>query len=314
MNSHSTQIQGEREMLLAAAVRAHCRQLRIPTVAAQCLQISQAAAREGTSHLAFLEALLSDEVEERNGHAVANRLRDAQLPRLKTLEEFDFNAAPHVNATQLGTLAEGTYIARCEPILLLGDCGTGKTHLATGLCVAACRQRRRARFTTVAALANELTEAQHSNQLARVLSRWSKLDLIVLDELGYVPLTEQGAELLFQVVAERAERAAIVVTTNLPFSEWTQVFPNPRLCKAILDRLTDRAHIIETGTDSYRFRRTLSLSHGPHSEDPKANGAAHRPFVAPDETSKRNVTAFTDHGTLPAPATGGESSASTTSP
>jgi DNA replication protein DnaC len=133
-----------------------------------------------------------------------------------------------------------------------------KTHLATGLCVAACRQRKRARFTTAAALVNELVEAQHDNQLTRALARWSRFDLLVLDEVGYVPLAEQGAELLFQVVAERAEKAAVIVTTNLPFSEWTQVFPNPRLCKAILDRLTDRAHIIETGTDSYRFRRTLA--------------------------------------------------------
>jgi DNA replication protein DnaC len=255
--THAAQVLGEREALLAAAIRAHCRELRIPTVAAQCLPLSQAAAREGTTHLAFLEALLSDEVQERCEHAVANRLRDARLPRFKTLEEFDFNTAGHLNATQLRTLADGAYIERGEPVLLLGDCGTGKTHLATGLCVAACRQRKRARFTTAAALVNELVEAQHTNQLARVLRGWNKLDLIVLDEVGYVPLAEQGAELLFQVVAERAERAALIVTTNLPFSEWTQVFPNPRLCKAMLDRLTDRAHIIETGTDSYRFKRTL---------------------------------------------------------
>ena len=154
-------------------------------------------------------------------------------------------------------LAEGGYIERSEPVVLIGDCGTGKTHLATGLCLAACRQKRRARFTTAAGLVNELVEAKQHNQVKRVMAKWMKYDLIVLDEVGYVPLADIGAEFLFQVISERAERAAWIVTTNLPFSEWTSVFPNPRLCKALLDRVTDRAHIIETGTESYRFRRTL---------------------------------------------------------
>ena len=122
--------------------------------------------------------------------------------------------------------------------------------------MAACQQKRRVRFTTAAGLVNELVEAQHHNLLGRALARWSRYELIAIDEVGYVPFADVGAELLFQVISDRAERATIIVTTNLPFSEWTQVFSNPRLCKAILDRLTDRAHIIETGTESYRFRRT----------------------------------------------------------
>ena len=137
--------------------------------------------------------------------------------------------------------------------------GTGKTHLRLALCVAACRQKRRVRFTTAAALVNELVEAKQQLQLRRVLGRWARYDLIAIDEVGYVPLAEIGAEFLFQVIAERAEQAAVILTTNLPFSEWTQVIPNARLCKALLDRITDRAHIIETGTDSYRFRRTLEV-------------------------------------------------------
>ena len=149
-------------------------------------------------------------------------------------------------------------MTRAEPILLVGEAGTGKTHLATGLCVAACRQRRRVRFTTATALINELAEAAHANQLSRALGRWERLDLICIDELGYVPLAETACELMFQVIADRAEKAAVVVTTNLPFSEWSQVIPNPRLCKALIDRLTDQAHIITTGTDSYRFRRTTA--------------------------------------------------------
>ena len=129
--------------------------------------------------------------------------------------------------------------------------------MATGLCLAACRQKRRVRFTTAAGLVNELIEAKHQNQVRRVMVKWLKYELIVLDELGYVPLADIGAEFLFQVVSDRAERAALIVTTNLPFSEWTSVFPNPRLCKALLDRVTDRAHILDTGKESYRFIRTM---------------------------------------------------------
>ena len=128
----------------------------------------------------------------------------------------------------------------------------------TGLCVAACRQKRRVRFTTAAGLVNELVEAKHQLQLRRALVRWGRYDLIAIDEVSYVPLAEVGAAFLFQVIAERAERAVVILPTNLPFSEWTQVIPNARLCKALLDRITDRAHIIETGSESYRFRGTLA--------------------------------------------------------
>jgi DNA replication protein DnaC len=176
---------------------------------------------------------------------------------MKTLEEFDFAQAPQIPAAKIRELAEGGYIERSEPVVLIGECGTGKSHLATGLCLAACRQKRRVRFTTAAALVNELVEAKQNNQVRRVMARWQRYDLIALDEVGYVPLADVGAEFLFQVIAERAEKAALIVTTNLPFSEWTTVFPNPRLCSALLDRVTDRAHIIETGTESFRFRRTM---------------------------------------------------------
>ncbi|MGB6946735.1 MAG: IS21-like element helper ATPase IstB, partial [Bryobacteraceae bacterium] len=197
------------------------------------------------------------ESEERDRHAIQHRIHDAKLPRVKTLEEFDFAQASQIPAAKIRELAEGGYIERAEPVVFLGECGTGKTRLTTGLCVAACRQKKRVRFTTAANLVNELVEAKQHNAVKRVLTRWLRYDVIALDEVGYVPLAEIGAEFLFQVIAERAERAAVIVTTNLPFSEWTQVFPNPRLCKALLDRITDRAHIIDTGTESYRFRRTI---------------------------------------------------------
>jgi DNA replication protein DnaC len=242
-----------------ASVKQYCRALRVPVVGANFISLAEAAVKEQQNHIGYLEALLAMEAEERDRHAIENRMHDARLPRMKTLEEFDFNQAPQIPAGKIRELAEGGYIERNEPVVLLGECGTGKTHLATGLCVAACRQKRRVRFTTAANLVNELVEAKQQGSVRRVLARWMRYDLIVLDEVGYVPLAEIGAEFLFQVIAERAERAALIVTTNLPFSEWTQVFPNPRLCKALLDRITDRAHIIETGTDSYRFRRTLEV-------------------------------------------------------
>lgn len=240
-----------------AAIEEHCRTLRLPTVAAQVAQLAAEAARTNQTHASFLAALLGAEVEERERGAVERRIRDAKLPRIKTLDEFDFSAAPHIPATLLRELGDGGYLTRAEPVILIGDSGTGKTHLATGLCIAACQQKKRVRFVTAAGLVNDLVEAQAHNLLGRALSRWSRYDLIVLDEVGYVPFAQLGAELLFQVISERAERATLVITTNLPFSEWTQVFPNARLCKALLDRVTDRAHIIETGTESYRFKRTV---------------------------------------------------------
>lgn len=245
------------EALEQASVRQYCKAVRMPAVAANFIPLAEQAAKEEHSHIRYLEALLAMECEERDRHAITNRIREAQLPRLKTLEEFDFTKAPLIPAAKVRELAEGGYIERSEPIVLIGDCGTGKSHLATGLCLAACHQKRRVRFVTAAALVNELIEAKQNGNVRRLMLRWMKYDLIALDEVGYVPLADIGAEFLFQVISDRAERAALIVTTNLPFSEWTAVFPNPRLCKALLDRVTDRAHIIETGTESFRFKRTM---------------------------------------------------------
>jgi DNA replication protein DnaC len=253
-------MKSQTDSLEHASVRQYCKAVRMPTVGANFVSLAEQAVKENHSHIRYLEALLATECEERDRHAIANRIRDAQLPRMKALEEFNFTEAPLIPAARIRELAEGGYIARSEPVVLIGDCGTGKSHLATGLCLAACRQKRRVRFTTAAALVNELVEAKQNNQVRRLMARWQKYELIAVDEVGYVPLADIGAEFLFQVISERAERAAIIVTTNLPFSEWTTVFPNPRLCKALLDRITDRAHIIDTGKESYRFRRSMGRS------------------------------------------------------
>jgi len=249
------------------SIRELCKALRMPTVGSQFAKLGEQAVKENQSHLRYLEVLLAAEVEEREHRTVQRRLKEAHLPRIKTLEDFNFSQSPKVSAPQLRDLAQGNYIEQAEPVIFLGEAGTGKTHLATALCVAACQEKRRVRFTTAAGLVNELVEAQHNNQLSRVLKKYGRYELVAIkygryelvaiDELGYVPLANVGAELLFQVVSERSERAALILTTNLPFSEWTQVFKNARLCKALLDRVTDGAHILETGSESYRFRRTL---------------------------------------------------------
>ncbi len=245
-----------------AAILQYAKQLRLPTLGGQFARLAEEAVKEKQSHLSYLEALLEAEVEERERKAMARRIQEARFPAVKTLEEFDFQSVPQISAALLRNLSEGGYMARKEPIIFLGETGTGKTHLATGLGVAACRQRKRVRFTTAAEMVTELMEAQNQLELTRVRSRWTRYDLIVIDELGYVVMPDAAAELLFQVIAGRAERAAVIVTTNLPFSEWTTKFPNARLCKAMLDRLTDQAHIIDTGDESYRFRRTLAKKGG----------------------------------------------------
>jgi len=205
-----------------AQARIQEKELRLEELRAIGRQIeaaSQERAEQEQQLHAKVEALLQAELEEREQRLVERRLREAHLPRLKTLEEFDFAICPKVSAQQIHELAAGSYLGRAEPVIFIGDSGTGKTHLLSGLAVAACRQKRRVRFATAAALINELVEAKHQLQLGRALARWSRYDLIALDEVGYVPLAEVGAELLFQVIAERAEKAAVIVTTNLPFSE-----------------------------------------------------------------------------------------------
>jgi DNA replication protein DnaC len=243
--------------LSTATIKNLCKQLRLPSIAAEFERMAEEAVKEHRSYMSYLEALLIAEVEEREKKVIERRIKEAKLPIKKTLEEFEYWSGVRVKATQIASLAEGGYVERKEPVILIGDSGTGKTHIASGLCIAACKQKRRCRYTTATGLINELAEAQSQSQLKKALSRWSKYELIVIDEVGYVPIAEVGAELMFQVISERVERASIIMTTNLPFSEWTSVFSNTRLCKAIVDRVTDRAHIVETGTESYRFKRTM---------------------------------------------------------
>src|SRR5438128_7565958 len=197
--------------LQQAAIREYAKQLRLPTLGSQFVAMAEQAIKAKQSHVSYLEALLAAELEEREHNTVARRLQEARLPKLKTLDEFEFQQAPHIPAALIRTLAEGDYLKRSEPIVLLGETGSGKTHLATGLAVAACRQRKRVRFTTAAELVTELIEARNHQELQRLRSRWLRYELIVIDELGYVVMPDTAAELLFQIISGRAERAAVIV-------------------------------------------------------------------------------------------------------
>ncbi len=236
-----------------AAVLAAATELRLPTLRREAVALAQTAEREGMTYLGFLTELLANEVDSRTERRQQRRIKQAKFPRLKRLEDFDMAAAPSVNPATIATLAKGGYLAKGDPVVLLGDSGTGKSHLLIGLGLAACAQGRKVRYITVAQLANELAEAADERQLSRLVARYGRLDLLCLDEVGYVRLDARGAEFVFQVLTEREEKASIALASNLPFSEWGQVFEDPRLVAAIVDRVTFNAHIIETGSKSYRL-------------------------------------------------------------
>jgi DNA replication protein DnaC len=245
-----------------AAIRVACRELHLPTIAAEAARIADDAARERLTHRGFLAEVLAAEVDERANRRRARRLHEARFPRMKRLEDFDCTVAPGVPPTTVAALQAGAFIDAGHPVVLLGDSGTGKSHLLIGLGVAACESGRRVRYATTAALVNELVEAAGDRILSRAVARYGRYDLLCLDELGYLHLDSRGAELLFQVLTEREERASIAVASNAPFSEWGQTFTDPRLAAAIVDRLTFNALIVETGSDSYRLRATHSRKKG----------------------------------------------------
>jgi len=243
-------------------IAAHCRVLKLPTIAREVERLAEQAQRQGLAPLDLLDALFTAEIEERHQRRAVRRMREAKFPRVKTLEGFDFRRNPTLPEAHLRGLSEGGYIDRAETVLFVGDPGTGKTHLATALGVAAAAQGRQVRFITAGRLVNELTEARDVLQLSQRVNRYARPELLILDELGYLPLSKTDAELLFQVLSERTERRALVVTTNLPFSDWTQVFPDARLCRAVVDRLTHRCHIIDTGKKSIRLEEALRRTAG----------------------------------------------------
>lgn len=250
------------EQAAMLAIDGACRELRLPTVRARHAELADAATRDRLTHRAFLAEVLGAEVEERDGRRRERRIADARFPRVKRLSELDLSLMPVPPAT-LASLSTLAWVTAGEPVVLLGDPGTGKTHVLIGLGMAACEEGLRVRYVTAAQLVNELAEAAGDHVLARTVARYARLDLLLLDELGYVHLDPRGAELLFQVITERDERASVAVASNLPFSEWGTVFPDGRLAAAVVDRLTYRAHVIETGSESYRLRAGRARKGGP---------------------------------------------------
>jgi DNA replication protein DnaC len=245
-----------------AAIGAACHVLHLPTVRAQAGELADAAARDRLTHRAYLAELLAAETDQRDARRRQRRIHDARFPRIKRLDGFDLAAAPGVNPATLAALAACAWIDHGQPLVLLGDSGTGKSHLLIGAGIAACEQGRSVRYVTTAALVNELVEAADERTLAKTIGRYGRLDLLCCDELGYLHLDPRGAELLFQVITEREEKASIAVASNAPFGEWGQTFTDPRLAAAVVDRLTFNALIIQTGTDSYRLRATRRAKKG----------------------------------------------------
>ena len=232
----------------------HLKALHLPTVNAECEKLAHQAAADNVDHLSYLLQLTELELLERERRSAERRLKAARFSTHKTLEGFDFAARPSVNKLLLCELARCEYIDRRENVLFVGNPGTGKTHLATALGMAACARGYRVRFHRVTELVTLLMEARDERTLLGLRARLAKLDLLILDELGYVPASKLGAELLFDVISSAYEQSSLIVTTNLPFESWTEVLGSERLTGATLDRLTHRCQIIETKGESYRLR------------------------------------------------------------
>jgi len=233
----------------------HLKVLKLPTFLRDYKALAAVCAQERCDYPAFLLRLAERELIDRERRAAERRIRDARFPVIKTLESFDFAAQLSINQALVRELvAHGEYLARKENVLLVGNPGTGKTHLATALGFAACGQGKKVRFVTATALVTELLEARESRALARLQRQLERLDLLILDELGYVPFSKTGAELLFDVVSRAYERTSLIVTSNLPFENWTEVLGSERLTGAMLDRLTHRVHILEANGESYRLK------------------------------------------------------------
>jgi DNA replication protein DnaC len=247
---------GLSEQAAHTAIDAACRTLHLPTIRARAEESLAAAEREQHTYAGLLAELLLAECDDRDQRRRARRVHDAAFPRPKRLDDFDYSANPNVNPAIISTLATGAWVGSGRPLCLLGDSGTGKSHLLIGLGVAAAEAGHRVRYVLASRLVNELAEADNDRELTRVIARYGRVDLLCLDELGYLQLDRRAAELLFQVLTEREERNAIAIATNEPFSGWTKTFTDPRLCAAIVDRLTFNGHIIETGTISYRLAHT----------------------------------------------------------
>jgi DNA replication protein DnaC len=250
----------------ALLLKANLKQLKLPTMLAEWEKLAREAAAHGEPYEAYLLRLTELEVAARSANALANRIRAAAFPVAKDFDTYDFSALPGLPKQKVLELARGDWLDQRYNCCLIGNAGTGKTHLATALGLAACRQGKRVRFFTAAGLVNHLEEAQQQHRLERLLDQLDRADLLICDELGYLSFSRAGAELLFQVFADRYERRSLLITSNLAFGEWGQVFQGERMTAALLDRLTHRCHIFEMNGESYRFKESMKAK---KDKDPK---------------------------------------------
>ncbi len=238
----------------------HLKALKLPTFLREYDKLARQCAAEGVDHVRYLLRLAELELIERERRMVERRIKEAKFPAVKSLDSFDYLALPSLNKALVVELARSEYVTRRENIIAVGNSGTGKTHIAIGLGLAACQKGLSVGFTTAAAMVHELIEARDEKRLLRQQRQLANYKLLIIDELGYVPLSQTGAELLFEVFSQRYERGATVVTSNLPFDEWTSVFGSERLTGALLDRLTHHVHILEMNGESYRLAQSRRRS------------------------------------------------------
>lgn len=255
MNHANTPITDPKEVADKVVLNSYLKKLYLSTFIRLHESYASEATQSKQSYTRFLLALAEQEVLEREARRRQRRLKEAKIPVIKNLTNFDFAQIPELHPQKIQQLIAGTYIDKAEPVILIGNPGLGKTHIATALAVAATQQMRRVRFYNAAALVNELLKAQEEGRVTSFINKALNTHLVVLDELGFIPFTATGAQLMFQFCSALYERVALIVTTNLKFADWTQVFGDERLTVALLDRLTHKAHIIEFTGESYRFRQ-----------------------------------------------------------
>ena len=234
----------------------HLKELKLPSFLREYSKMATKCAADNVDHPDYLLRLAELELIDRHQRMVERRIRAARFPAVKSLDTFNFLAIPSVNKALVMELARCEYVERRENVIAVGNSGTGKTHVALGLGLAACQRGMSVGFTAAAGLVHELMEARDERRLLNLQRQLSRLNLLIIDELGFVPLSRTGAELLFEVFSQRYERGSIMVTTNLPFDEWTEVFGSERLTGALLDRLTHHVHILEMNGESYRLKRS----------------------------------------------------------
>ena len=236
------------------------KKLRLSTMIRNLEALIRQAKQEKLGYEEFLLNLSEAEVQVRQENGCKRRLREAKFPILKPMETFKFDAAPELDVRLMKELSDCDYVKKNRNIIFVGKSGTGKTHLATALGMEACKHAIRTRFVTGCGLANELIEARDEKVLGRTVKRYAGYGLLIIDELGYVPFSKQGAQLIFQILAERHERKPVIITTNMGFGDWTQIFGDPSMTAALLDRVTHKAHVINCSWESYRLKETLKRS------------------------------------------------------